>query len=432
MKEAELRSRLRALYPDAPADTHQAYIMALASCKEEKTMRHKRALIPLIALLLALLAVATAVAVSYTSVTQWRDMSRQAVREHVTTLYQTHQNELMTLSINDFVFDGQNFDVAVDIKRKTPDTGYFLTAKTIATADGAPYLLDVEGSRGGDFLIGFFFPDAWDERTPEQMEAEGFGFDGVLMDEDGNPPPDGQDISWVMTFQVLKPLWPVEALKQEDYFALDEDALRLRCREAWENQRILYTGGDLTEYALYAGEAADITQDELWTLDKPELLVRLGAFDRTDTVVCRFSTSLRDDVRREEMEGQRFDLGEYALQVERFDLSFQRLSLRMRFDFGRPLALMEAQTVKVPRQWEVRYNGSNQPAEGGIGCAQVNPDYGFNQQSEIETLDLILTYDDWPEDEVTSVTLVPFEWREDGAERRRVYDEEKAVTLTVR
>jgi len=177
---------------------------------------------------------------------------------------------------------------------------------------------------------------------------------------------------------------------------------------------------------------AGITQDELWTLDKPERLVRLGAFGRTDTVVCRFSTSLRDDVRREEMEGQRFDLGEYALQVERFDLSFQRLSLRMRFDFGRPLALTEAQTVMAPRHWEVRYNGSDQPAEGGVGCAQVNPDYGFNQQSEIETLDLILAYDDWPEDEVTSVTLIPFECREDGAERRRVYDKKKAITLTVR
>ena len=173
---------------------------------------------------------------------------------------------------------------------------------------------------------------------------------------------------------------------------------------------------------------AGITQDELWTLDKPERLVRLGAFGRTDTVVCRFSTSLRDDVRREEMEGQRFDLGEYALQVERFDLSFQRL----RFDFGRPLALTEAQTVMAPRHWEVRYNGSDQPAEGGVGCAQVNPDYGFNQQSEIETLDLILAYDDWPEDEVTSVTLIPFECREDGAERRRVYDKKKAITLTVR
>ena len=90
-----------------------------------------------------------------------------------------------------------------------------MTAQTIATAEGTPYLLDVEGSRG-DFLTGFFFPEAWDSRPPEQIEAEGFGFDGVLMDEDGNPPPDGQDISWVMTFQLLKPLWPVEALKQED------------------------------------------------------------------------------------------------------------------------------------------------------------------------------------------------------------------------
>lgn len=47
-------------------------------------------------------------AVSYTSVTQWRDMSRQAVREHVTTLYQAHANEWLILSINDFVFDSQD------------------------------------------------------------------------------------------------------------------------------------------------------------------------------------------------------------------------------------------------------------------------------------------------------------------------------------
>lgn len=428
MKEAELKSRLKALYPKAEADTHHAYIMALTSCKEESAMKRKRALIPLIALMLMLLAAATAVAVNYTSVTQWKDVSQTVVREHVTTLYQTHENELMTLSINDFVFDGQNFDVALDIRRKNPNQGYFMRVETVATADGKPYLLDVEGSRGGDFLTGFFFPNT---RTPEQIEAEGFGFDGVLMDEDGNPPPDGQNLSWAMTFQILKPLWPVEAMKQEEYFALDEEALRQRCQEAWKHQKILYTDESLTEYMIYAGEAAGLTEDELWALDTAELLTRLGAFELTDTVVCRFSTSLNDDVRREELEGQRFDLGEYALQVERFDLSFQRLVLRMRVDFGHPLAAEEELEVAVPRQWEVRYNGSGEAAEG-VDCAWINPDYGFSPDGEIETRELVLTYDGWPEDEVTSVTLVPFAWRESGEERVRIYDEDKAVTLTVK
>ena len=76
-------------------------------------------------------------------------------------------------------------------------------------------MVDVEGMRGGDFLSGFYCPDLWGDGTG-WTEADGYGFDGVVWDEEGNPPPDGSRLDWTMTFTVLRPLWPVEAMDEAD------------------------------------------------------------------------------------------------------------------------------------------------------------------------------------------------------------------------
>ncbi|MGN1019974.1 MAG: hypothetical protein ACI4O7_06345 [Aristaeellaceae bacterium] len=417
MKEAELRERLARLYPEEPEATHQAYLMALASRKERHVMKRKLALIPVLALLLLLALAATAVAVNYYSVTRYPRGDRQEFLNRVITLNEHYSNELLDLSVNDFVFDGQTIDVALDITRRT-DTGFYLAMQLTAVDEsGRSYMVDVEGTRGGDFLSGFYCPDPWAEDTG-WTEADGYGFDGVVWDEEGNPPPDGARLDWTMTFTVLRPLWPVEALDEAACTA-DWDALRQACIDALQAHRILYTPG-LTEYAFCVPEALGLSDEEADALGKVDALVRCGAFGREDTIVCAFTTQAADGVQREEITGMRFPMEGFDLVIDRLDLSFQRLILEAHYDFGRAMTLEELEQADVPRAWLIGYNGR---AANLTTPWFANADVTADGQGEAR---LRLSVSDYLTEAVQRITLTPAD--RDGA-MNIVPHPEQAVTI---
>ena len=420
MKEAELRKRLQGLYPREPEATHQAYLMALTSRKEQPVMKRKLALAPVLALLLILALAATALAVGYYSVTRYPRGDQQAFLNHVITLNEHYSNDLIDLSVNDFVFDGQTIDVALDITRKT-DTGYYMDMKLTAVDDnGRAYMVDVEGMRGGDFLSGFYCPDLWGDGTG-WTEADGYGFDGVIWDEEGNPPPDGSRLDWTMTFTVLRPLWPVEAMDEAVYTA-DGDSARQACMDAWRAHRILYTP-NLTEYSLAALEAMGLSDEEICSLRKVDALVRCGAFEQADVIVCTFSTRVEDDVQREDITGLRFPMEGFDLVIDRLDLSFQRLILEAHCDFGRDMTLEGLQQLeeqgRVPRAWFLGYNGGAANRPMGISAGQP----GESGQALLR-----LTISDYPADAVCSITLVP---AFSGEGEAPVPHPEQAVTISL-
>ena len=418
MKEAELRKRLQSLYPQEPEATHQAYLMALTSRKERHVIKRKLALAPVLALLLILALAATAVAVNYYSVTRYPRGDQQEFLNHVITLNEQYSNDLIDLSVNDFVFDGQTIDVALDITRKT-DTGYYMAMQLTAVDEtGRAYMVDVEGMRGGDFLSGFYCPDLWGDGTG-WTEADGYGFDGVVWDEEGNPPPDGSRLDWTMTFTVLRPLWPVEAMDEAACNA-DWDSARQACMDAWRTQKILYTP-NLLEYSLYALEAMGLSDDEACALSKADALVYCGAFEQADTIVCTFSTQVEDDVQREEITGRRFPMEGFDLVIDRLDLSFQRLMLEAHYDFGRKMTTEELEQADVPRAWLVSYNGgeANQTMYAGS-------DFTMDEQGEIAAARLTLNISDYLEGEVTCVTLTP---ADDDEAKNIVPHPEQAVTI---
>ncbi|MGN0745658.1 MAG: hypothetical protein ACI4ML_03165 [Aristaeellaceae bacterium] len=418
MKEAELRNRLQSLYPEEPEATHQAYLMALSSRKERHVMKRKLTLVPVLALLLVLALAATAVAVNYYSVTRYPRGEQQEFLNHLITLNEHYSNDLIDMSVNDFVFDGQTIDVAIDITRKT-DTGFYMDMKlTAVDENGRTYMVDVEGMRGGDFLSGFYCPDLWGDGSG-WTEADGYGFDGVIWDEEGNPPPDGSKLDWTMTFTVLRPLWPVEAMDEAAYNA-GWDSVRQACMDAWRDHRILYTPG-LTEYAFDALEAMGLSDEEACALRKVDALVRCGAFEKADTIVCTFATRVEDDVQREEVTGLRFPMEGFDLVIDRLDLSFQRLILEAHYDFGREMALEELEQADVPRVWLVGYNGGEAKS-----TLYAGPDFTMNGQGEIDAVRLQLVLSDYLEGEVTSITLTPVD--DDEAESI-VPNPEQAVTI---
>lgn len=419
MKEAELKNLLLTIYPDqVPEDIHNAYRMAITSRKEKNVMKRKLALVPVLALLLAMALAATAAAVNYYSVTRYPKGDRETFLQHVITLDQHYSNELFDMSINDFVFDGQSIEMAMDIIRKDENVGYYMVMDLVAEDEnGKTYTVDVEGYRGGDFMCGFYCPDLW-ETDPDRSDEDGFGFDGVVWDEDMNPPPDGTALTWTMTLTVLKPLWPMDVLPDTDYMTMDyrEELLPLM-QQAWRNQRILYTEG-LVEYAFVAGETMGLADG---THRVKDLLVECGAFEAADTIVCTFSTEEQEAVQVEKMIGQRYNLGICDMVIDRLDVSFQRIIMEVHYDFGRLVTRDEVMSLDVPNWWNVQINGGS-----GGGLASIST--GIDRVEGARGI-WRMNISAYPEDAVETITLIPAEMNMDTGEK--YMDEENSIVIRI-
>lgn len=353
MTEAELKSRLRSALPDAvPEQTHAVYMRSLMDVKKGKGRMHRLRLVPVLAFVLVLLVAATAVAVNYYSVTQFPQGDKETFLQHVITLNQHYSNEVLDMSVNDLVFDGQNISVAMDIRRKDTNSGYYMSVDLSAVDEnGRVYTVDVESWVGGDFMGGFYYPDFW-ENDQEWSEEDGFGFDGVVWDEDMNSPPDGAQLNWTMRFTVLKPVWPMNVLARDDYNEIDWQDVMDMMTQAWQEQTILYSSG-LVEYAYAATEAMGLNPSEM---HKTEMLVASGAFEQVDSIVCQFVTDAQENVQHPELTGTRYPLGEYALVLDRVDVSFQRVQVEMHYDLGRTITKEELEQLGLPDCWVLQIN----------------------------------------------------------------------------
>ena len=359
MTEKEFREKMAGMYGSVPTDTHAAFEHALTHHREAEAQPirvNKLRFAVVLALVLALLATGAYAIYARYSVTDYMSNTSQTFLDHVITLNETYENDLFTMTVNDLVFDGENFAVAMNIDRRSEDVVYYMRTRVTATCAGEEYMVDVEGWRGPDFLAGGMWPEFggfYDD--PVKAEQEGFGFEGVLMDWDFNLPPAGEPIDWTMTFTVFRPVWEVV----EDGFVLRgasmEDELYRRMEEAWQNRQIYMYSGDANSYINYMWDKMGMTEELTWE----EMLAETEAFELADVITFHFTTNFDDDVVKEELIGQRYDLGEYAVVIDEMRVSFQRISASMHIEFDREMTLEELEAVDMPTGVSVTCIGEN-------------------------------------------------------------------------
>ena len=347
MKEKELREKMAGLYGCVPEDTHAAFEHALTHHRqrEAQTVRVSKTRFAVAVALLVMLLATGAYAVYYRfSVTDFMRNSSQAFLDHVITLDETYENDLFTMTVNDLVFDGSTFAVAMNILRHDPDSAYYMRTKVTAVCADKDYMVDVEGWNGPDFLAGGMWPE-YDGfyKDPVAAERQGFGFEGVLWDWDMNPPPAGEPIEWTMTFNVFRPIWEIvvdnDVTKEPDFDA----ALEARCLEAYQNHQIFMYSGDANSYVLVLANELDLPWDMPWE----DMLLATGAFELADVITFHFTTDFDDDVVKEELIGQRFELGECAAVINTMGISFQRANGLIYLDVGRDLSSEELKEVQA-------------------------------------------------------------------------------------
>ena len=339
MTERELREKLQFAYGTMPDATRAAFEHSLTHHRVKtrnpvRMSRRMRTIVTLALMLMMLTAVGVAAA-KLASVTDYPPPSglTPEYMSHLVALNEAYDGDLLTLSVNDLVFDGTTVDVAMNVQPKAGKQ-VFMDMQVTAECEGQTYALEIEGCGGGDFMSGMFLPDETDRWSDSP-----FGFDGVLWDGDMQSPPEGKPIAWTMTFELLRPVWEVEYLPDEQYQALlagGADTLEAYVQNNWRQHIITVTYGSLVEYQ-YAAEAAmlaDGTITEPLSGNRTEQLLSCGGFRRADTIIVQFTTDFADDYAHPELVGKRIDMGDYDLVIDNVNLSFMRANITMHYEFS--------------------------------------------------------------------------------------------------
>ena len=318
MKQADVRHA----YDSVPQGFHDALHRAVHDVQEEKPMKKTGIRILICALMLAL-ACGTALAiVQHYSVRQYQTggAPSAAFEKNITQVDHRFENDYITFTLTDAVFDGDAIALAMDILPKDPLRPVYLYPTLTALCDGRPLDLDIQGMRG-DFSSGFLLP----MQAGEDGHEGHFGFDAGLYEDEA-----AGDVTWTFTMQVLVPCWPVRneesalvgAETREEF-----DAHMQRFREAYDGQEILVTGGDsLVEYAAMLPVPEGMTEEAARALRLGDALVASGAFTLADTLVCTFDTGLPEERWRGVGAGLVFPLADYTVAFLGMDVSFMRVS----------------------------------------------------------------------------------------------------------
>lgn len=365
MKASELRRRLERAYGNPPPETHLAFVTAACSRKEETVVKRKLRLTPVLAVLLVLLLATVAYAVTRFSVTDYATGGKPSEEflSHVVTLDQLYENDVMTLSVNDAIFDGRTVTMAMDLTAKDPDTHLFLYPVLTGTVDGETYRADVESYGAGDFMSGFVYPAMPGHDSAAQ--GYGYGFDAVLLDDEAEfVQPDGP-VDWTLTIQVLKPNYTVEYYDDEFTGEETEEAYRQKMQaytDAYYEGRILVTNdGSLAEYASQLPLPEGMTEEEWWQKSSVDHLLLSGAYSLMDTVVVEFTTEIPDSASYGVGVGQRVDFDEYSVMVDALNVTFQTIDVDVRYEFAQEMTEEEMYKAAVPHYWLIYADESETP-----------------------------------------------------------------------
>lgn len=280
---AALDARLSSVNPDGRTAQQ---VLARAGNARRAHVRRKAA-IALGVLMLALAAVACAAAMRYGVLdfrTERTDNAEYA--ENIVQIGREYENEYLTLSINEAVFDGASLDLTLDIRHKDgADAVYVIPRITARSGDKALGAFVESGNV--DFDEGFFLP----EQQPLHAATEQAGV-GVRIDD----PAAAGEVTWTVSFDILRPRWPIRLNSR----SLDEteDGVEIPFNEyiqdyidAYENGVILLDRfGGLTMYdgAVQMGAAFG---ESAWQAEGfAQRLIACGAFERIETLEARFQT----------------------------------------------------------------------------------------------------------------------------------------------
>ena len=283
MTEQQLREKLQFAYGNMPDATRAAFEHSLTHHRAPETHRNiglsRMMRIVITAVLMALMLTAVGVAAarffSVTDVHPAQDGTEGDYQAHYLALEERYDSDLLSVSVNDAVYDGSVLAFTMEMAAKTDDV-LAVEVRICGECDGKMYRFDPLDVYGGEFQSLLMLPDLGGTFDGEKYAAE-----GILLDENGQMPPEGKPIAWTIEIDVLKAVWQTETMPDDLYEALsEEDDVAQYIREQAEQHMITLTDAGVEDYLL---EMCGAGWDEIEQMSKADLLLRCGGFERAET-----------------------------------------------------------------------------------------------------------------------------------------------------
>ncbi len=340
---------LKRAYPPVSEMGHTQFVRTLNGLKEEEPVKKKVTLSLALAVVLILALMATGIALVATY--SVKDSLDPKFADQVTEINDSYENDWLKLSLNDAISDGSRMTVALNLAHKAGADEVYVFP--IITAESQGKKLDVDLESGFEFFDGAWLPEKVENPAgPGNYSADFFVMEDVLPGAQG-------DITWTLTFHVLKPNWPLEVDQHsvKGYFdngkIAHEDYEQL-FRDAYKNKKILLTYNDATvEYSAYLPVPEGLSKNEFLMMREWERLVRSGAFDEVDRFSHSFTTQKADRADAESAEN--------VYSFPEYDLSVQSLvATRMNMDVTFGLQMKKADLLGEDERlyFEARVNGT--------------------------------------------------------------------------
>ena len=338
-----------------------------------------------VVLALAMLLAMTAIGVAATRFGMldfnWRQKENAEYVEHILTLDEAYENDYVSITVTDAVFDGVQLSIAMEMQPKPGcGDGVYVYPEMTAMVNGEPLPVDIEGCRG-DFYSGLWSP----ERDQGMFDFAGeYGADYVILgdtEESGFVyEPQTDEVEWTLSLFILRPLYQIEQLEFGLTEEIEYDAYMKLFTDAYKEDTILLTfEGSPVEYVYAVGAPEGMDRIAWQRMPLPDKMISMGAFERVDRVEISFTTENTDVIR---ITGdQIYDLGEYEAELIGLSVTFGRMDYEIHVrkkDETVKTAGQEAADGELQLDFVVLTQGCQaQPGMEGahpLGGNDVNPD----------------------------------------------------------
>ena len=287
------------------ADSMRTLQMMKGEIKVKKRLSFGMAIA--MALILASMALAVAEIVRY-SVKEYQALDNKVAEQHITAIGQELKHEDVEIYVTDSLFDGSILSLAFEAKPISGKPVYVIAKLTAKSGDQA-LSSHVYSAKGLGFEGGFWVPE-------RGLGAAGgrYGLDMQVDVGDAKG-----DISWELSFDVLRPAWEIVEdtsgySDDSDSTADDHDAWEKQFETAYQNKQIMLVQGHslmMFENLLPEGK------------DMGERLVDSGAFTRAGEMKASWVSPpapVKTQSSTERIKGDGFEV-----ELVKMDASFMRV-----------------------------------------------------------------------------------------------------------
>ena len=315
---------LKRAYPPLSEAGQARFLRTLKGLQENAPKKPRLSYVLAFAILAILLLAASAVALIHQY--SVRQVIHPKFAQEVLVIGEEHESDLLRVSIHDAFMDGQRLTLALSMDAQPGVKDLYVFPVLTAVSGGKPLDLDIES--GFELFGGAWLPPLV---TPFGEPGQ-FIIDMNIMEE---APKERGDITWTLTFHVLRPNWPLvqdeTVLTGEASISqADMEAYYRRFRQAYLERQILLENGDQTVvYDAYLPKPQGLTEKEHLYMPRWERLVRSGAFSEVERFSKAFDTgSVKLPVYEVAGAGS---AGAAAFDIRLIEVSATRQSLTARF-----------------------------------------------------------------------------------------------------